>query len=550
MQENDPFSTDMEDGRGGDGIMRSSDGRNQMSHFETTGTQFADDASGTRVVRGGSGAADATTFTKFRRWRKLILAMCALLAVVVVIAFSMGRRSVLESEAYLNDEEGLSSTNHGKDQLWWKILGDPISQPKVLPGVERDSFTEFGGKVMIDMSGDRIAISKQGVNRVGGGVDIYSHWDGSGDADAYVPTQWFHEISIKLPPPPLADGQYVHDDQSMDFSEDGYRIVFNQGNHIHVYFMDSMKGFNWDQLGNTIELPPGHDPATTIYGSEIAMSGDGFFVAVLGHSVEATETAWVDIFHFKSTLHGSTFTDEWVFVKGISLQTTKRATMAFDTLGKRLVVGEAPDDQHPARITVYDRTSEQNPGLWTTGLDPMKNIDTSLPYDKYGSIVYLSNDGNILAMGTVNGEGNYFVVLQAKETTNGFGSKVDWTMLGKAHQRTPSSRRFGASVALSFDGDQLVVGAPGSPDLDISNNPSGKQYLHGEIYLYKYDKNTDNWEEVLAPMRSVDARDAFGQSVSITEHDQFGVVVVAGAPLRYRDAIQGSGAVLAYTIRD
>mmetsp|Transcript_5888 Transcript_5888/g.12064 ORF Transcript_5888/g.12064 Transcript_5888/m.12064 type:complete len:556 (-) Transcript_5888:74-1741(-) len=555
MKDSDPSSSDMEDGRGGgDGIMRGGDG--QLSHFETTSgesfsdTQFADDASGTRVIRGGPGVSEATAFTKLRRWRKVIVGTVALLVIVVVVAFTMGRRSVLESEAYINDEGGVSSTNHGKDQLWWKIAGEPISQPNVLPGVEQDAFVEFGGKVMIDMSGDRMAISKQGVNRAGGGIDIYSHWDASGDADAYVPTQWFHEASLKFPPP--EDGQHAHDDQAMDFSEDGRRVVFNQGNHIYVYFLDSMKGFNWAQLGNTIELPSDRDPTTTrtIYGSEIAMSGDGFFIAVLGYSAEASEAAWVDIFHFKSTLHGSTFTDEWVFVNTITLKTTKGATMNFDTLGRRLVVGEAPDDQHPACITVYDRTSEQDPSQWTTGSDPMKNINTSLPYDTFGSVVYLSNDGNRLALGTVNGEGNYFMVLQAKETSNEFGSKADWTILGKAHQKTPSSRRFGASVQLAFDGDQLVVGAPGSPDLDISGNPSNEQYLHGEVYLYRYNEKKDIWDEVVAPIRSVDARDAFGRSVSITEHDQLGVVVVAGAPLRYPTAPRGTGAVVAYSIKD
>lgn len=548
-------TSDVETGRGRDGIMRGSHG-DTMSHFETSpssfsddggAAQFSNDVSGARVMREGGGS-EATAFTRIRRWRKVILVSCLVLAAVVVIAFALGRRSVLESDVYLNDEEGLSSTNHGEGQPWWKLVGLPISQPNVLPGAAQDEFIEFGSMVKLDRNSDRIAVAKQGVSRAGGGIDIYSHWDTSGDEDSYVPGQWYHEANIKLPPP--ADGQHRHDDQAMDFAEDGKRVVFNQGNQIYVYFAEGMKGFQWVQLGNTIEMPLAHDTNTSIYGSEIAMSGDGFFVAVLGYSTVAGAPAWVDIFHYRTTLAGSDFDDRWIFVKEITLQTTKGATLAFDTLGMRLVVGEAPDEQKPARITVYNRSSQQDAASWTEGVDPMRNIDTSVPYDKFGSVVYLSNDGNRLALGTVNGEGSYFAVLQANTTSNEFGTRVDWTMLGKAHEKTPSFRRFGASVALAFDGDQLIVGAPGTPDLDISANPSHETYLHGEIFLYRYDETTDTWNEVLAPMRGVEPGDAFGHSVSISQHDHFGIVVVAGAPLRYPNQPGGSGAVTAYIIKD
>ena len=87
-------------------------GDDNVTPMETS-AEFSEDASGARVMRGGEEAAARSAFVRFRRWRKVILALTVLLVTVTVIAFVMGRESVIDSAAY--QKEGL-----GESGKYWK----------------------------------------------------------------------------------------------------------------------------------------------------------------------------------------------------------------------------------------------------------------------------------------------------------------------------------------------------------------------------------------------------------------------------------------------
>lgn len=68
---------------------------------------------------------------------------------------------------------------------------------------------------------------------------------------------------------------------------------------------------------------------------------------------------------------------------------------------------------------------------------------------------------------------------------------------------------YGASVALSADGQTLVVGAPESPNMGVDVN-------EGEVTVYNWDANTSSWVQQGPLLRGQQSGDRFGQAVAIS----------------------------------
>ena len=132
--------------------------------------QFAEDATGTRVMRNGNSDNPYDAFIRVRRWRKLAFGLSFLLVIVVTIAFAAGRESVLATEAQQDGLDGEAS----KHKIW-KQVGETLVQEESESSMAGHEFINFGCKVRMNMEGSRIMVAKQGLNRVGGGISIYSH---------------------------------------------------------------------------------------------------------------------------------------------------------------------------------------------------------------------------------------------------------------------------------------------------------------------------------------------------------------------------------------
>ena len=104
---------------------------------------------------------------------------------------------------------------------------------------------------------------------------------------------------------------------------------------------------------------------------------------------------------------------------------------------------------------------ELNNGTWT----PIGNsIYGAAANDNFGISISLSEDGNIIAIGAPNYNGNSNDIGQVKVYTLSNGQ---WNQLGNTLQGTENNHFFGASVSLSDDGNTLAVGAPGFGGSDI-----------------------------------------------------------------------------------
>lgn len=209
-----------------------------------------------------------------------------------------------------------------------------------------------------------------------------------------------------------------------------------------------------------------------------------------------------------------------------------------------LPVGSGPDES--GAVFVYQR----NGGAW----DKIAYIRSEHPGEGYrfGHGVALSADGATLALGEPEESSTLFgphpvPVDPESGTTDSAGAVhvYDWLPGGeppapvyfiKAPQRVTdiTSHRgtgFGAAVALSADGNRLVIGMPGerSNAVEINNTGTGNLNGSGAVYLFTREAATWNAQpdyfKAQIPQNGVE----FGTSVAYAATETFETLVI-GAP--------------------
>lgn len=168
--------------------------------------------------------------------------------------------------------------------------------------------------------------------------------------------------------------------------------------------------------------------------------------------------------------------------------------------------------------------------------------------DSFGSVVSLSDNGDVLAVGAYN-EGSNATDIDGDQTNDLASSAgavyvfnydgTNWAQQAyiKA-SNTDANDWFGRAISLSGDGTALAVGAPFE---DSNGNPaSNSRPDSGAVYMFKYNGTVWLQEELLKTV-SLDNDDQFGSSVSL---DANGSVVAIGAPRESSNAtgIDGAGA--------
>ena len=221
----------------------------------------------------------------------------------------------------------------------------------------------------------------------------------------------------------------------LDIEQPTFGIVADErrGN-VKIYDWNTSNS-TWDQVGGTIEGEGIGDE----FGISVDLSGSGDTLAVGAH------------YYDRITMDGTTI-----------------------------------EDAGHVRIYAWDGTT------WTQlGND----IDGGLAEDYFGTSVALTPDGNRVVVGAVQGLGNPRGGYVRTLAWNG----TDWipqdTVRGNwGNLRDGSSNRsshFGRSVALSDDGNRLIVGANGFGH-DLRFFTSG---LQTDVTVYDWEENRGQWTE-------------------------------------------------------
>ena len=141
--------------------------------------------------------------------------------------------------------------------------------------------------------------------------------------------------------------------------------------------------------------------------------------------------------------------------------------------------------------------------------------------DGFGVSVALSQDGTILAAGTILNKGNgdesgHIRVLKFGDSNN------HWSQLGQDVDDEAEGDWLGIAVALSADGTIVAAGA-------MHNGDNGNR--SGHVRVFEFDKSNNRWYQLGQGINGEAENDYFGTSVALSAN---GTIVAAGA--KYNDS--------------
>ncbi|WP_405567531.1 BspA family leucine-rich repeat surface protein [Polaribacter sp. Asnod6-C07] len=291
--------------------------------------------------------------------------------------------------------------------------------------------------------------------------------------------------------------------KSVSISGDGSRIIVgapqNDGaehgkGYIRVF--DKNTG-EYLQLGSDII----GDNLGDEFGFSVDISNDGNIIAV-GAPLNDGSTPYSNIGSVKIYQYISS---NWVQlgseIIGEATGDEFGYSVSLNSTGNIIAIGARRNDtdgvgyDNDGHVKVYQLES----GNWSQIGNDIDGTDGK----QYGASVSISDDGNILVMGSqINGAG-------AKVFENNAGN---WQQVGSELLGASSSEGFGNEVDISGDGEIIAIGAP---------NSSGTGY----VKIYK--KSAGSWSQIGATISSDQGRDSFGKSLSLSFD---GDVIAVGAP--------------------
>tara|TARA_R110002050_G_scaffold54666_4_gene123513 strand:- start:4588 stop:6039 length:1452 start_codon:yes stop_codon:yes gene_type:complete len=195
--------------------------------------------------------------------------------------------------------------------------------------------------------------------------------------------------------------------------------------------------------------------------------------------------------------------------------------------GNTVVVG-APFNAEAGSASGHVRVYENNSNVWQQKGNDINGVAVS---DKFGFSVNISADGNTIAVGAPDNNGNGFESghVRVFEFQGGAWAQIGGNINGEAY-----SDHSGYSISLSPDGNRVAIGAPDNGLVeDIGSN-------FGQVRVY--ENQSGNWVQIGSDIDGENPEDNSGYAVSL---NQDGSVVAIGAP-NNSNATVGSGQVRVY----
>src|SRR6478735_4392981 len=285
---------------------------------------------------------------------------------------------------------------------------------------------------------------------------------------------------------------------------------------------------------------------TGVFGAHVALSADGLTLAVATPGDRSTATGINgDPFADGATSSGAVYVyvrsgDSWARQAYIKASNTAEwdyfgTALALSGDGNRLVVGAVGEAssatgiegdqtdnaaQGSGALYVFGRYA----GVW--GQEAYVKAPNAEAGDQFGKGLAISGDGSTIAVGAI-GESSAATGVTGDMTNNGaYYSGAVYVLVyegvGFAFQayvkasNTDANDEFGTSIALSGDGNTLVVGAPNEDS--AATGPSGQEdddssFNAGAAYVFS--RTGTSWSQVsYLKASNTDPEDKFGFSVA------------------------------------
>ena len=274
------------------------------------------------------------------------------------------------------------------------------------------------------------------------------------------------------------------------------------------------------QLGLDLDGEAANDQS----GYSVAMSADGNRIAIGARYNDGSgnNAGHVRVY----TLANGTWTQTGADINGEAAGDNSGWSVAMSADGNRIAIGapyndgSAPEAGH-VRVYSWDGTA------WTqTGAD----INGEAGIDWSGSSVAMSSDGNRIAIGASMNDGTGGAAGHVRVYSwNG----TAWTQTGTDIDGEAASDNSGSSVAMSTDGNHIVIGAQ-------RNDGSGNMAGHVRVYSW----NGTAWTQTGTDIDGEAAEDQSGYSVAMSAD---GTRIAIGAILNDGNGIT-AGHVRIYTL--
>ncbi len=347
---------------------------------------------------------------------------------------------------------------------------------------------EFGGSVALSSDGNTLIVGASGERSNATGVST----DGSGEEDnseilagaVYVfsrsGSNWSQQAYVKASNAEAGD----RFGGSVALSSDGNTLVVGVGEATGAVYVFGYNGSGWSQQAY---IKASNAEAFDFFGKSVALSNDGNTLAV---------GAW----------------GESSNASGISTDGTGEEDNSASFAGA---------------VYVFSRSGSS----WSQ--QAYVKASNAEADDMFGESVALSDDGNTLVVGAGRESSNFTGI-----STNGTGeednsisnagvvyvfsrSGVSWSQQAYVKASNAEARDFfGESVALSSDGNTLMVGAPGerSNAIGVSIDGTGEDNnLTGPVgAVYMFSRNDGSWsQQTYVKASNTGISDKFGISVSV-----------------------------------
>ena len=439
---------------------------------------------------------DPKVLKRLRCYQISILAF-ALCAIGVIIGSILGFQS--------NDKLTGPPTVQGWNQSGVDIFG-PTEEPQTL----------FGSAVAISGDGTRIAVAAPG-------TDMETTLD-VGEVYIMEAEQKKNGTNWKILDVLVGPGPSNAVQTSIAMTPDSKWLAIGYARHAngsHVQMYQEVDGL-WKPASSPIIDKNGTD--TAWFGYALDISDDGTIVAIGApqmNSPNGDGSGGVHIFQ-QSSSNGN-----WIqmgsVIFGMMANEFLGWTVAISTSNGRIRIaaGSPVSNDTTGVVRVYDWDD-------TEWLQVGTDLIGDVPLNRFGESVAMSEDGSILAVGV---RGSAFEIGQAKiyRDINGGWELDDMSFLG-----TEPGDGFGASVALSGDGNVLAIGGP-------QNTLFGDRA--GIISIYKYDSSNSLWKQSGSSIGSSSVTE-FGMSIALSNNGQR---VVGGAPTTtYDGSVARAGSVLVF----
>ena len=302
---------------------------------------------------------------------------------------------------------------------------------------------------------------------------------------------------------------------SVDLSSNGRTLacgaIFNDGNgndagHVRAYTYDDSSQ-TWVQRGQDLE----GETAVDYFGVALSMSADGNTLAIGapnndGFGGALNSAGHVRVFQFIDNL------SQWIQI-GSDINGENAFDFSGDSVslsddGTLVAVGAPALNQVPGYVKVYQLTAiGRGQNQWVQLGQTLLGNEL-----RFGRAVSLSGDGTTVAIGSGDTNSVGQVLAFEFDTASSL-----WVQKGQDLDGEVNGDLFGRSVALSADGNILVIGSRFTIDDDTGT---------GVVKTFQYDVLGDIWVQIGQDVDGEASGDNFGGSVAVTPA---GTTFAAGA---------------------